>query len=203
MTEWLALILLVPAVVVPLVLLFGFAGCGATLADDVLEKVFASLMTGDAKEPNQCLVQRIEPSRLFNSGTVVRITLERPTSGDMVIHRAFISHAADAPGANPYDSAADPTAVPLSQALVIPADPGNGVVELPAVVFTLDAQKPLLLAFDIGSAGFVRFAPAPNTDATAFFGPLWEASERERSAGYRPENRIYLVNRIEVPPEGS
>lgn len=197
MTEWFALILLIPVVLVPLVLLFGFAGC--TVGEEarlVRLKVFEKPLAEDFDPPARCVVQRIEPARLFNSGTVVRIILQRPTNADLVLNGLYISHAATE--GNRYNSAQDPTEV-LSEPLVVPKDPGNGLLEVPAVYFPLDKTKTVLLAFDIASSGSVRRSgPVLSEDAAAFFSPLPEASARIRSAGYGSHDRIYLVQRIEV-----
>jgi hypothetical protein len=56
------------------------------------------------------LVQRIEPARLTRSGTQVRITLQASSAAGATgasIDRIYISQPSSAPGAHPYDSAAD------------------------------------------------------------------------------------------------
>jgi hypothetical protein len=73
--EWLTLLLLVPAIVLPMVLLFGFAGCSfeAVPREVVFEQTFAATFTNVDDLRGHCLVQRIEPLRLFLSGSQVRI----------------------------------------------------------------------------------------------------------------------------------
>lgn len=205
MIEWLMLILLIPVILVPVVLLFGFAGCDLVFRIDPVEPppTFETALDPepelieDRQEPNQCIVQRIEAARLSQGGSLVRITVQRPTNGDLNINALFISHAAET--GNPYDSAGAPTAVPGAP-FAVTRDPSNGLVELPPVEFTLDPTRALLLAFDIGSAGHVRrSARIDNSNATAFLGPFGEASLSTRSAGYSDRtDRVYIVQRIEV-----
>ena len=220
MIEWLALILLVPVILVPIVLLFGFAGCTFGAAHDPelplpepgieptpnFEKAFEATLAGEQQWRNRCIVQRIESVRLLKSGNEVRITLQRPASGNLLIKSISISHAADTPGANLYDSAGDPMLqiVPGDFPLLLTADPGNAAVELIPVSFPLDRMKPLLLAFDIDDPGNVRrSAPGTEADTAAFVGPLQnpplhEAAIGPRQPGYNPEERTYLVQRIAV-----
>lgn len=209
MIEWLALILLIPAILVPLVLLLGFAGCDVVFGlqevppPPVFETSFEAVLTEDRQRPNRCIVQRIES--LGKSGDLVRIAVQRPTNGDLTINELFISQVADA--GDPYDSAPDLTRV-LSAPVAVPQDPNNGPWELEAVEYPLDHTKPLLLAFDIASAGTVRRAVGVDPAmAVAYVGPLpaapgdppiHEASMADRQAGYAEQPIIYLVQRIDV-----
>jgi len=221
MIEWLALILLVPVILVPIVLLFGFAGCTfphayppelppdeptpePTPEPPIFEKAFEATLTVNEQRENRCIVQRIEPVRLLKSGNEVRITLQRPSAGNLVIKSISISHAADTPGADLYDSAGVPTLVPGAPFL-LPTDPGNAAVELMAVSFPLDQTKPLLVAFDIDDPGNVRrSSTGAEADSAAFVGPLRNPPLHEaaigdrRSYGYSREERTYLVQRIDV-----
>jgi hypothetical protein len=198
MNEWVTLVLLIPAIVVPIVLLFGFAGCDLVfpLNPPTFEKAFEATLIENRGHANECLVLRIEPVRLFKSGSRVRITLQRPTDGNLLLRSVFISKAADT--GNAYDSADDLTAVRDEPLAVLP-DPNQPLLELEPVIYALDATKPLLIAFDIDDPGRVRRSETTaSTDAGAFFGPVGEASQTIRSAGYTDRNRIYLVERIEV-----
>ena len=100
MIEWVVLVLLISVIVVPVVLLFGYAGCDVVfgLERPPFEKAFEVTLTEDRGLRDRCIVQRIEPVRLFKSGTLVRITVQRPTSADLVINQLFISQAADTGG---------------------------------------------------------------------------------------------------------
>src|SRR5262249_15864473 len=103
------------------------------------------------------LVQRIEAARLTTSGTQVRITLQASSAAGATgasIDRIYISQPSSAPGAHPYDSAADLTkiyeimdaGVPLvmakGQTKTVPA------VNQTGVNYNLDPTKPLLIAVD-------------------------------------------------------
>jgi hypothetical protein len=196
--EWMVLILLIPAILFPIVLLFGFAGC--TLLFDLPEpfvKAFEVILVEERGHANECIVQRIEPVRLSRSGSEVRIVLQRPASDHLVLNGVFISPAA-ATG-NAYDSAGAPKQVPAEYPLLVPMDAENGPFELPAVKYAFEEDQPVLIAFDIDSPGRVRRSESISTlEAEAFFGPAGEAAEAIRSAGYTARNRIYLVQRIEV-----
>ena len=285
MVEWLVLLLVIPAVVVPVVLLFGFAGCellfplnagpplppvilsadaagaasiriewddpntggttfvlnrtkegdggstpfetaattfldeglepGTTYLYNViairtedgeespasetaqattlsLEPAFAATLTNNQNREGRCIVQRIEPSRLFRGGTLIALTVQAATNAGLVIDRIFISQVAGS--GNPYDSAGDLTAV--ASTLFVAQ---NTSVTLPPVAYTLDRTQPLLVAFDIGSPGGVLFAPAvPSSEAEAFVGPAPAADVAARPPGFIPIDRIYLVARIDA-----
>ncbi len=195
MIEWLALLVLIPAIVIPVVLALGFAGCDIffPLNDPAsFQPTFTSTLTNDQGQQGRCIVQRIEPVRLLRSGTQVRITVQTSMAGNLVIDRLFISQAADV--GDPYDSAGDLTLV----ASTVFVAAGTSVT-LPPVDYVLDRTKPLLVAFDIGSPGNVVFLPnAPAAEASAFIGQVQEAEIPDRQPGYTPFDRIYLVELIEV-----
>jgi hypothetical protein len=166
-------------------------------------KAFEATLTTGRQRRDRCIIQRIEPARLSRTGKRVQITLRRSSDGDVVINRLYISQPAGF--GDPYDAGADLTPV-VTAPLLLPMDPGNSPFPLPIVNYALDHTKPLLLAFDIGSAGNVRDDPsAPTTDATAFVGPLQNPPLHEASSPnrqplptYNAESRIYLVSRIDV-----
>ncbi|HSI63147.1 MAG TPA: fibronectin type III domain-containing protein [Candidatus Saccharimonadia bacterium] len=164
----------------------------------------ATLTTDQAGLGGFCIVQRIEPVRLFRSGTKVRIVLQGSTTGNLLIDRVSISQVA--PTGNVYDSAADLLEVATAVSL-----PAGQVVTLPIVGYTLDQTKPLLVAFDISTVagmGNVRFVnPVPGTDATMHFRTATaEAGVQDRlpsaanpgASPYITSPSIYLVQRIDV-----
>lgn len=212
MIEWLALILLIPAILVPLVLLFGFAGCHLVFdLEEVppppqFESAFEYDLTLDRQREKRCIVQRIES--LEKGGSHVRIFVRRHSSGDLTIHHLSISRVADPGNPDDYNSDVEDLTPVLSAPVAVPPDPGSGLWELPTVEYDLDPTQPLLLAFDIGQSGAVRCAfgvdpavavafvgPAPATGGDP---PLHEAGNAIRQPGYSPEDRIFLVGRIEV-----
>lgn len=203
MLEWLALLLFLPTVIVAVVLLFGFAGCSLLLSDDEpeFERAFETSLDGDRQRRNRTIIQRIEAVRLFRSGTSVRITLQRPPADDLIIQRLAISQVAET--GDPYDAAGDLTEV-LAEPLLVTSDPEGGLLELDPVDYALDADKPLLLAFDIGDLGRVTdLSNVAASDAAAFVNqlqnpPIHEAVVPDRQPGYDVEDRIYLVRRLDV-----
>lgn len=116
-----------------------------------------------------CLVQRFNAGvNLQHGGIKVRITLRAASGGDIAIIAMSISPAA-VPGValpgNPspkeWDSAANPTAVPLvgtPPASPLAGFPGGilltagSTITLNPVAYSLDATKDLLVAFDFGLA---------------------------------------------------
>jgi hypothetical protein len=218
MNEWFALIVLVPLILVPIVLLFGFAGCQVVFPAEgdpvdpvppevLFEKAFGATLNDETTRELRTIVQRIEPVRLSESGNEVRITLQRPTSGNLMLQNITISHAADPADVANYDSAATPTVVPMTYPLLVPMDASGGGFELTTVQFDFDQTKPILVAFDVGNPGAVRRVdPVSPTEATAFIGlppgpndePVHEADIAVRQPGYTAEARIYLVQLIEV-----
>lgn len=208
MLEWLVLALLLPAILVPVVLLFAFAGCDVFFGlnrlppPPVFEPAFtAALGGGDRGRNDRTLVVRIEPNiRLFRSGNLVRLTLARPTAGDLLIRRLYISQPADV--GDLYDSAGDLTEV-IADALTLLADPNGGSVVLDPFPYNLDHTKALLLAFDIGEAGNVRAENIPPEQGRSFASavqdpPVHEAALFDRQSGYDIESRLYIVAQIEV-----
>lgn len=215
MPEWFALVLLVPLILLPIVLLFGFVGCNAILGLDPTEvaaqTTFQAVLDEDTDHRNRCIVQRI--NLLSASGSRVTITIRRPAMGMLRLRNLFISRASNVadPSRDPYDSAADLTNV-LTAELLLPADPDSPSVELPEINYSLDKAQPLLIAFDIGAEGAIpRTAmTVPNPQASAYLGPppplpqqpVHEASfadpDADRQSGYIQQPRIYLIERIMV-----
>ena len=194
--EWLTLLFLVPAIVVPVVLLTGFAGCfikPPRPEPPPFEQTFAATFTDTDALRGRCLVQRIESVRLFNSGSQVQITLQA-FAESVVIDRILISQPAAS--GDPYDSADDLTDVTTAVTLVQP----NSSLTLPAIDYNLDRTQPLLIALDIStSSGVLPFLPGvPATDAVAFFNQGAEAATKDRTTAYTSRPRIYLIQRIDV-----
>jgi hypothetical protein len=147
------------------------------------------------------LVQRIEAIRLTASGTQVKIIVQASSDSDASIDRIYISQPDPAGGADPYDSAADLTAVydpPIPTPLVVPA---NTFLNLPAVQYNLDQSQPLLIAFDFSvspGSGIKYVEPVPAAEATAYYNLGAEAKLRDRSSGYASADRVYFIMEIQV-----
>ena len=145
------------------------------------------------------LVQRIEAVRLTTDGTQVRLTL-RAGAGEAHIDRVYISQPAAV--GDPYDSAADLTAISATQIVV----PANATAVLGPIAYALDQTKPLLIAVDFApppaADSVIAFDTSVATDASAHFQDFSaappQAALADRDAGYPNYSRIYLVEKIEV-----
>jgi len=161
MAEWLMLLLLVPAIVVPVVLLVGFAGCDRLFGlqpvhpsgfETTFDATFAFSQNSSDWE-GYTLVQRIEPGGLTAiDGTFakVRLTLFASTLNNASIDRIVISGPAST---KEWDSDTDLTEVPLPNT-PFPVPAGGSVtldadyaVRLPSSDGT-DPGRALLIAID-------------------------------------------------------
>ena len=150
----------------------------------------------------------------------MRITLQASSATGASIDRIYISQPSSAPGAHPYDSAADltkiydimDTGVPLVMAAgeitTVPA------VNQTGVNYNLDPRKPLLIAVDFtdgkatAPASAIRYVqPVSAAQATAYYfqyspppgqNPQPQAALQNRAANYTTINRIYFFQQIEV-----
>jgi hypothetical protein len=171
MAEWLLLLLLVPAIVVPVVLLVGFAGCVFEHGTSPFETTFSATgaFTGDGSGwEGYTLVQRIEPAGL-NPATgpfvQVKITLFASTVMDASIDRIFISGPAST---KDWDPGNDLTQVPLpntpfvvSAGTSVTLDPVSYQVRPPSSDGT-DPGRALLIAVDF-SVPLPHRASGPRT----------------------------------------
>src|SRR5438552_2803945 len=108
---WWALLLLAPVILLPVVLLWGFAGCDIFFPlefDEPFEQTFATDLPSMESFQDVCLIQRIESVRLSDSGSQVQLTL-RALAENVVVQRILISQPAGA--GDLYDSAGDLTDV--------------------------------------------------------------------------------------------
>jgi hypothetical protein len=187
MMEWLILCLLVPAVLVPVVLLFGFVGCDrvfgledvhptppiTTFELDSENNFHSSTATNQSGLEGSCFVVRITSSLLSTGGSTVWITVRGSTDADVQIDRVYISQAADS-----VDTSRDPFD-PLDTDLTPVVDDGVGIlvpmgqsVKLPIgeneLRYHLDPDKDLLIAFDISASpglGNLRYVQFPDVTA--------------------------------------
>ena len=213
MLEWMTLVLLVPVVIVPIVLLFGFAGCQLVFQaepgaiDNV--SIFDITLDDEKQRTNCCLIVRIEPERLGDTpGTLMRITVARPVGGDLNLRSMFVSHAADS--GDPYDSATTPVLVVEDQLVSPSPDPNAQFLAFDPIAFAFQPAKPLLISMNIGSSGFIRRAAnVPPSEGRAFLanglGPEAEIADRSTNdvvpptpPPYDEESSIYLIVKIEV-----
>lgn len=162
-----------------------------------------------------CFVLRIEPVRLMRGGSRVQIFLRGHSvpGFDLELNRMRISQPAVASPANPnpdpYDSHADIEVVfdPIVTVLG-----GTGALALSTLSYTLEADKPLLIAFDVNpTATNIQYRyPVPRTEVTTYFKIppsagqiIAEAMLQDRTAPYSrnpspTQDAIYLVERIDA-----
>jgi hypothetical protein len=168
----------------------------------------ATLTTDQSGLAGWCLVQRIEPAALSRSGTRLRIFVRGSSVAALGLARITVSEAA-APGAGDlFDSVGVPTTVALP-----PTVPAGTVYMTPTIDYVLDRDRPLLVAFEVGTAaGNVRYAPpVSQSQASLYFkagsatAPVAEALTSDRSGytlavppGSPGTSTVYLVERIEV-----
>jgi hypothetical protein len=235
MMEWLVLCLLVPAVVVPVVLLWGFVGCNPIFGLDptsLVRPTFELDSENNYDSPtaaNQsgldgsCFVVRIPQFLLSIDGPYqVLITVRGSTEGDLQIDRVYLSQAADS-----VDASKDPFD-PLEADLTAVVDDGVGVLvpsgeslRLNSVQYHLDADKDLLIAFDIGASpgvGNFRAFEFPGLAVPLYYfktraapqdPPIQQAAAAERTGFSTPAPSssgnvfLTLVEKIEIvfPPE--
>jgi hypothetical protein len=159
----------------------------------------ATLDQDDNGWEGRTLVQRIEASQLQRSGTQVRLTLRASSTSDVSIDRIFISQP-DPAGNDPYDSAADLKM--FYDKVIVPANTSLTLSDtLPDVQYNLDEGQPLLIAVDFssGAPSGLRFRDnVPRNQGIAYWEHGTEAQIRDRRDDYNSEDRIYLIERIDV-----
>jgi hypothetical protein len=178
---------------------------GTTLA---FARAFETVLTSSQADlQGFCIIQRIEPLRLEASGGNVRITLHGAVNGPLTLDRITISSAA--PAGDLYDAA--PDLIDVATGVDLPADQ---VLVLPPVPYTLNQQLPLLIAFDInptpGRGNVRRRLNVQSDEASMFFrAASADAGVPDRvptpanpTAAYSPSDSIYIVEKIEVVPNG-
>lgn len=168
-----------------------------TVATTTFAPAFAETLTSDGTGlAGDCRILRIEPARLFKSGSEVRITIASATTGPLQIDRVFISRVGTQ--GDPYDAAADLTPVGTNVSL-----PANAVTVLDPVQYELDHTQPLLIALDFnataGMGNVRRRTNVPAAEATVFGrNNTAQADLPDRAADFTPTNQIVLVTLIEV-----
>jgi hypothetical protein len=205
--EWMILVVLVPAVIVPVVLLFGFAGCAQLAGIETITIVPLKPGPGAPQNPQQmvvplyfnnlknpmlavaeplagcCLVQRFPiPSVGSHLGKIV-VTVHSKT--DLTIARAYVSAAvtvpySDSPVLEEWDSAADITPITMAP-FPVKADTPTA---LPETTYYLSDTTDLLVAFDITTGDGLRLTQIPSEFHKSFIKrgvPAGEAALGNRS----------------------
>jgi hypothetical protein len=169
-----------------------------------LEPTFTQTLTSDGINwQGFTLVQRIEPNRLFRSGTQVLLTLHASSTREALLDRIYISKH-DPAAADPYQPDTDLTALydnPNSPQTVPKNTPQTSPLVVGPVNYNLDHTQALLIAFEFHASpeSDIAFADVATADASAYYIQASEAASHPRSTGYTPvAGRVYLVERIEV-----
>jgi hypothetical protein len=168
-----------------------------TVATTGFEPAFTETLGSDgAGLAGDCRIQRIEPLRLFKSGSEIRLTIASATTAPLAIDRIFISRVGTQ--GDPYDAAPDLTPVAVDLSL-----PANTVMTLPPVSYALDHTQPLLIAVDFnataGTGNVRRRTNVPAAEATLFGrNNSAQADLPDRAPDFIPNDQIILVTLIEV-----
>jgi hypothetical protein len=163
------------------------------------------------------LIQRFEARALSRSGDKVSLTLRAGSAGAS-IDRIYLSQANPAAGSEPFDSVdyrATMQATAFGPPLVIPPASLNqsNTITIPAILYTLDHTKPLLIAIDFSAtpASEIMYRDVPPNVAVAYAkeqpslqpGEEPEAQKTDREGYIRypdstAEAGIFLIERIDV-----
>jgi hypothetical protein len=224
MAEWLLLLLLVPAIVVPVVLLVGFAGCsfekGSSPSSETTFDATNEFSRDGSGWEGFTLVQRIEAAGLDPTNRTfakVKITLFASTVSDASIERIFISGPAST---KEWDSDIDLTEVPLPNTpFVVSAGTSEtlGFFDYSVRPPSSDGTNPgraLLIAIDFSvpptASGVRTVDQVPPDRAIAWWFEYYrrppemplppEAGQPAgiRSAGYTSSPNVYLIGKIEI-----
>jgi hypothetical protein len=129
------------------------------------------------------LVQRFEARALSRSGDKISLTLRAGSAGAS-IDRIYLSQANPAAGSEPFDSVdyrATMQDIAFAPPLIIPPAPLNqtNTVTIPAILYTLDHTKPLLVAID--------FCATPASEIMYRDSPLaWRSRMQNDNHRYNP-----------------
>jgi hypothetical protein len=146
----------------------------------------------------RCLVQRIEPPALSKGGTQVQLTLRASSTAPYGAFMDRVTIGRWTVGAGkPYDAADLKEVAPKFDIR------GGESLTLPWVPFKFPAQDALLVAVDFKYPPWpsaIRYRPVKPLMrvGTAYWRAGAEAALSPRSENYEWENRIYLVERIQV-----
>jgi hypothetical protein len=221
MAEWLILLLLVPAIVVPVVLLVGFTGCsfehgvGVPSYTTFAQPLDPDLSPYQGDWEDWCLIQRIDAARLSHSGTQVRLTLRASPESGASIDRIYISQGPDPGLGDPYDSLADLTEIydrglggSDTGPFVLPKGEAQSIPFSGMVIYNLDHERPLLIAVDFSAAppsGIMyvdtdQELPEEERRVAAYWARGAHARDLDRTvaADQQVRGRLYLIEKIEV-----
>jgi hypothetical protein len=136
----------------------------------------------------------------------VSVTL-RAASVGASIDRVYISQGDITPGMDPYDSLAPHSALYDAPSMPLVIAPFQSVT-LPAVDYTLDQTKPVLIAVDFSASAvsgvmFMQLRPEETVGCYKAQTPLTpgeepEARKTDRTGYVATPGNLYLIERIDV-----
>ena len=143
-----------------------------------------------------CIVQRVSPGSLTHPGNLILLSIRGASDAELTLSRVTISNAA--PSGDDFDSAAPPvdlttSPVTVTAGLSLPLQP---------VALNVDVDEPLLVAFDVDTAGNARVARG--VAHTAYLkapppgGTIIEAGTQDRAAFTEQPNELWIVDAFEI-----
>jgi len=181
-------------------------------ARTLAEALKGELAITDSGWEGWTLIQRFEARAISRSGDKVSLTLRAGSAGAS-IDRIYLSQADPAAGSEPFDSVdyrATMQDTAFGPPLVIPPAPLNqtNTVTMPAILYTLDHTKPLLIAIDFSATPVseIMYRDVPPNVANAYYkeqAPLQPGEEPEARKtdrdGYTPWPAVIaFIERIDV-----
>jgi hypothetical protein len=168
-------------------------------ARTLAEALKGELAITDSGWEGWTLIQRFEARAISRSGDKVSLTLRAGSAGAS-IDRIYLSQADPAAGSEPFDSVdyrATMQDTAFGPPLVIPPAPLNqtNTLTMPAILYTLDHTKPLLIAIDFSATPVseIMYRDVPPNVANAYYkeqAPLQPGEEPEARKtdrdGYTP-----------------
>ena len=143
-----------------------------------------------------CIVQRVSPGSLTHPGNLILLSIRGASDAELTLSRVTISNAA--PSGDDFDSAAPPvdlttSPVTVTAGLSLPLQP---------VAFNVDVDEPLLVAFDVDTAGDARVARGvahtAYLKAPPLGGSIIEAGTQDRAAFAEQPNELWIVDAFEI-----
>ena len=181
-------------------------------ARTLAEALKGELAITDSGWEGWTLIQRFEARAISRSGDKVSLTLRAGSAGAS-IDRIYLSQADPAAGSERFDSVdyrASMQDTAFGPPLVIPPAPLNqtNTVTIPAILYTLDHTKPLLIAIDFSATPVseIMYRDVPPNVANAYYkeqAPLQPGEEPEARKtdreGYTPWPAVIaFIERIDV-----
>ena len=162
-------------------------------------RVFTSpLQQGGVNESvaGHCIVQRVSPGSLAHPGNLILLSIRGASDAELTLSRVTISNAA--PSGDDFDSAAPPVDLTTSPVTVAA---GSSLLLQP-VALNVDVDEPLLVAFDVDTAGNARVARG--VAHTAYLkapppgGTIIEAGTQNRAEFAEQPNELWIVDALDI-----